>query len=85
VVGTDIDTLVGNLFLQVVQPNNLNLAIQTIHLVEAEKQQVLKHGRQKLQRERYEEYLARSRYEAYDPKNRLVACVLEDEWNRNYN
>jgi DNA invertase Pin-like site-specific DNA recombinase len=81
-VGVDIDALVGNLFLQVVQPNNLNLAIQAINLVEAEKQQVLKHWRQKLQRAHYEEYLARSRYEACDPKNRLVACVLENEWNK---
>jgi hypothetical protein len=50
---------VGNLFLQVVNPNNLNLAIQTIRLVEMEKQQVLKHWRQKLQRAQYEQYLAK--------------------------
>jgi hypothetical protein len=81
-IGLEIDALVGNLFLQVIKINNINLAIQTINVIEKEKQQVLKHWKQKLQRVQYEQHLAKTRYEACDPKNRLVAATLEEEWNK---
>jgi DNA invertase Pin-like site-specific DNA recombinase len=76
-----VDGLVTHLFLQLVTPNALEVALSFKDKLQQEADQVDLVWQQKIKRLEYEANLAR-RYEAVDPDNRLVAQTLETEWNQ---
>ncbi len=79
--GSDLDRAIGTLLIECVTPEALALtiAVQDELIQRADEAQRLRH----LQGERtqYEANLAQRRYLKVDPDNRLVATVLEAEWN----
>jgi DNA invertase Pin-like site-specific DNA recombinase len=79
--GDAIDQAVAQLFLQAMQPAQLQLSLATLHQLEERARAVDRHWQLRLERARYEVELARRRYVAVDPENRLVARSLERDWN----
>ena len=77
-----VDGLVTHLFLQLVTPNALEVALSFKDNLQQEADQIDLVWQQKIKRLEYEANLARRRYEAVDPDNRLVAQTLETEWNQ---
>ena len=81
VPGAALDQAIGELLLQEVTPHAiaLTLAMQEEVIQHAEQARRLRHLQ--VERARYEAELAQRRYLRVDPDNRLVAQVLEAEWN----
>ena len=77
-----VDGLVSHLFLHLVTPNALEVALRFKDKLQQERNQVDLVWQQKMKRLEYEANWARRRYEAVDPDNRLVAQTLETEWNQ---
>jgi DNA invertase Pin-like site-specific DNA recombinase len=75
-----IDPFIEHLFLQAVQPARLQAALAALDQIEAHRQSLLAHWKQRLERARYDADLARRRFQRVDPDNRLVAAQLEREW-----
>lgn len=76
-----IDDAVAKLFLEVVQPTDLELGLAVVREAERQTEEVDRQWRLRLDRARYEARLAERRYKAVDPDNRVVARTLEHEWN----
>src|SRR6266496_3067422 len=81
ILGRDLDCAIAALLLEVVTPEaiEVTLAVQdelVARATEAERLRQLQ-----VQRAQYEADLAHRRYLRVDPDNRLVAEVLEAEWN----
>ncbi len=81
VPGNTLDGAVSNLLLELVQPLTLEIAFAVQQEVEARFSETDALRLQQVERARYEAELARRRYMGVDPGNRLVADVLEAEWN----
>ena len=79
--GFDLDRAIGVLLAERVTPEALALtiAVQDELVQRAEEAQRLRHLQ--VERAQYEADLAQRRYLKVDPDNRLVASVLEAEWN----
>src|SRR5947209_10909893 len=79
--GSDLDRAIGALLLEHVTPEALvlTLAVQEEIVQRADEAQHLRHLQ--VVRAQYEADLAQRRYLKVDPDNRLVATVLEAEWN----
>lgn len=77
-----VDELVVELFLEVVNPETLDLSLTFEEQLNQENIQAEESWQKKLRRLEYEANLARRRYEQVDPDNRLVAQTLETEWNQ---
>jgi DNA invertase Pin-like site-specific DNA recombinase len=79
--GSDLDRAIGVLLAERVTPEALalTLAAQEELVQRAEEAQRLRHLQ--VERAQYEADLAQRRYLKVDPDNRLVASVLEAEWN----
>ncbi|MBO0780396.1 MAG: recombinase family protein [Ktedonobacteraceae bacterium] len=79
--GSNLDQAIGTLLLEHVTPEALalTLAVQDELLLRVEEAQRLRHLQ--VERAQYEADLAQRRYLKVDPDNRLVATVLEAEWN----
>lgn len=79
--GSDLDQAIGALLLERVTPEalELTLAVQNEVVQRADEAQRLRHLQ--VERAQYEANLAQRRYLKVDPDNRLVATVLEAEWN----
>jgi DNA invertase Pin-like site-specific DNA recombinase len=75
-----IDEAVTKLFLKVVSPAKIEIALHALDDWEIERAETRKQWELQLQRADYEVELARRRYEATDPENRLVASELEAHW-----
>lgn len=80
-LGRDLDAAVAELLLEVVTPEAIamTLAIQDELVAQAEAAERLR--QLNVQRAQYAADLAQRRYNRVDPANRLVADVLEAEWN----
>jgi DNA invertase Pin-like site-specific DNA recombinase len=76
-----IDEAVARLFLETVQPPEIELGLAITREVERQAQEVERQWRLRLERARYEAQLAERRYKAVEPDNRVVARTLEREWN----
>jgi DNA invertase Pin-like site-specific DNA recombinase len=76
-----IDEAVARLFLETVQPPEIELGLAITREVERQAREVERQWRLRLERARYEAQLAERRYKAVDPDNRVVARTLEREWN----
>jgi DNA invertase Pin-like site-specific DNA recombinase len=79
--GDGIDAAVAGLFLEAVQPAQLEVALAALADLDAQALQVQRQWQLRLERVRFEADLARRRFLAVEPENRLVARNLEREWN----
>jgi DNA invertase Pin-like site-specific DNA recombinase len=76
-----LDDAVRRVFYEVMQPARLETLLAAFDAVETERQALDKHWQLRLERARYDIYLAQRQYDAVDPDNRLVARQLERRWN----
>jgi hypothetical protein len=79
--GDGIDTAVGGLFLQAMEPAQLEVSLAALDQMEARARQIDRQWQLRLERARYEADLARRRFMVTDPENRLVGRSLERDWN----
>lgn len=76
-----VDRPVVDRLLEVVEPKQIEIALQAFEELEQREETVDNQWRMKLERAAYEADLAQRRYENVDPANRLVASTLEQQWN----
>jgi DNA invertase Pin-like site-specific DNA recombinase len=76
-----IDDAVVKLFLEAVQPSEIELGLAVVRETERQAGDVDRQWKLRLDRLHYEARLAERRYKAVDPDNRVVARTLEREWN----
>src|SRR5262245_27658135 len=81
VPGKVFDAAIGNLLLELMTPMTMEAAWAVQQEVETRLAENDQLRRGQVERARYEAELARRRYFKVDPDNRLVADVLEAEWN----
>jgi DNA invertase Pin-like site-specific DNA recombinase len=74
------DAAVAELFLNVVSPAKIEIALHSLEELESDHAEARKQWDLQLRRADYEVELARRRYEASDPENRLVTAELESLW-----
>jgi DNA invertase Pin-like site-specific DNA recombinase len=79
--GEQIDRRIGELLLETMTPMALEVALSVQQEIETRMEEVDHLRRKQVERARYEADLAERRYLQVDPANRLVADVLEGEWN----
>jgi hypothetical protein len=76
-----IDRAVAERVLTVLQPAEIELALEALRNMEARDQAVTRQWQMRIERAEYEAQLAEKRYQEVDPANRLVAATLERRWN----
>jgi len=79
--GQVVDDLIGNLLLEQMQPETLEVALSVQDELQARIDEADRLRYQHVEHAHYEMECARKRYMAVDPNNRLVADQLEVEWN----
>jgi hypothetical protein len=79
--GDGVDAAVAQVFLEALQPAQLEVSLATLEQIEEQARQVERQWHLRLERARYEAELARRRFLAVEPENRLVARTLEKDWN----
>jgi len=77
-----IDRTVGQRVLEVLQPDQIEIAFRAVQELERRSQAIDQQWRMRLERLEYQAQLAQRRYEEVDPANRLVAATLEQRWNQ---
>ncbi len=82
VPGADIDSSVGNLLVELVNPVTLKIALVVQQELEAHLDSIDGLRRRQVERARYEAEMAQRRFMRVDPDNRLVANSLEADWNQ---
>ncbi|MBC7961171.1 MAG: recombinase family protein [Vallitaleaceae bacterium] len=81
VSGTIIDQSITNRLMQVIQPAELDLAIQVMDKLLKGENDADKGWKLSLERAKYETERAERQYQQVEPENRLVARSLEVRWN----
>lgn len=81
IAGAGIDAAMGEMLVEVMTPMALEVALAVQDELQTQAAEADALRRQQVERARYEADLARRRYMQVDPGNRLVADVLEAEWN----
>jgi len=81
VPGAQLDSEIEKTILERLSPRMLNIAFEVQNAFSERIEEVRELRRQQVERARYDAELARSRFVMVDPRNRLVAEVLEAEWN----
>jgi DNA invertase Pin-like site-specific DNA recombinase len=81
VPGGVVDAAISALLIQTVTPQALEIALQVQGEVVARADEADRLRQQQVERARYEADLAQRRFLRVDPDNRLVADVLEADWN----
>jgi excisionase family DNA binding protein len=76
-----IDQAVSDRVLQILRPDQIEIALRAMKELERRSQAVDQQWRMRLERLEYQAQLAQRRYEEVDPSNRLVAGTLERRWN----
>jgi hypothetical protein len=79
--GDALDAAVAQLFLEAMQPAQLEISLAALEQIETRTQQLDQQWQLRLERVRYQADLARRRLFAVEPENRLVARNLEKDWN----
>jgi DNA invertase Pin-like site-specific DNA recombinase len=79
--GKIVDATIGKLLLELMTPMTMEVALAVQQEVETRMSETDQLRRGQVERARYEAELARRRYFKVDPDNRIVADVLEGEWN----
>jgi DNA invertase Pin-like site-specific DNA recombinase len=75
------DHALGNRTLEILNTDQINLALETLQELEQRDEALSGQWRMRLERAEYEAQLAQRCYEQVDPANRLVAASLEKRWN----
>ncbi len=78
--GDGIDAAVAAVFLEAMQPAELEVSMAAIDQIAEQVRRVDRQWEMIVERARYEAELARRRFLAIDPENRLVGRTLEREW-----
>ncbi len=78
--GDGIDAAVAAVFLEAMQPAELEVSMAAIDQIAEQARRVDRQWAMIVERARYEAELARRRFLAIDPENRLVGRTLEREW-----
>jgi DNA invertase Pin-like site-specific DNA recombinase len=78
--GPGVDAHVTGLLLQAVAPAVLEVSLAAATRAEAQREQVDRIWRQRLERAGYQAERARRQYQLVEPENRLVARQLEKDW-----
>jgi DNA invertase Pin-like site-specific DNA recombinase len=81
VPGRDLDTAIANILMEVVTPETVALTLAVQDDLVARAAEAARLQQLQVERAQYEAVLAQRRYLRVDPENRLVADVLEAEWN----
>lgn len=81
VSAASIDEAVAHLFLETIQPPELELSLAVAREADRQASEVAQQWKLRLERARYEAQLAERRYKNVDPDMRVVARTLEREWN----
>jgi DNA invertase Pin-like site-specific DNA recombinase len=81
IMGDGIDDAVGTLVIEAMTPMSVEVALAVHQELQSRLEEADRLRLQQVERARYEVELARRRYMQVDPDNRLVADVLEAEWN----
>lgn len=76
-----IDEEAGNLFLGVIQPEEIDLSLAVTRDAERQAGEIERQWQLQLEHARYAARMAERRYKAVDPDYRPVARTLEREWN----
>jgi DNA invertase Pin-like site-specific DNA recombinase len=79
--GTTIDRAIGEVLVEMVSPMALEVALAVQQELSQRLEDSERLRAKQIERIRYEADLAKQRYMKVDPNNRLVADVLEAEWN----
>lgn len=79
--GANVDQAIAELLLDMVAPMALDVALAVQNELSQRVEEEDRLREKQVERMRYEADLARLRYMQVDPNNRLVADVLEAEWN----
>lgn len=82
ICGRVLDELVTRLLLQVMEPAALELSLAAAADLQADRDRLQKHWRQRLERAGYEAERAARQHRAVEPENRLVARELEKRWEQ---
>ena len=80
--GGGTDRAIGELMVELMTPATLEVALQVQKELEARAEEIDAWHDQRMQRAREEADIARMRFMNTHPDNRIVADVLEGEWNR---
>jgi DNA invertase Pin-like site-specific DNA recombinase len=81
VPGRDLDTAIADVLVEVVTPETVALTLAVQDELVARAAEAARLRQLQVERAQYEADLAQRRYVRVDPDNRLVAAVLEAEWN----
>lgn len=79
--GDGVDVAVARVFLEAMQPAQLQVSIAALEQIQAQARQIDQQWQLRIERAHYEADLARRRFFVVEPENRLVARSLEREWN----
>lgn len=80
--GATVDQAIGELLMEAITPMALDVALAVQEELSKRLDEANRLRAKQVERLRYEADLARRRYMQVDPNNRLVADVLEAEWNQ---
>jgi DNA invertase Pin-like site-specific DNA recombinase len=80
--GITVDRAIGELLMETMTPMALDVALAVQEELSKRLDEANRLRAKQVERIRYEADLARRRYMQVDPNNRLVADVLEAEWNQ---
>lgn len=78
--GAPLDSLIGALVLQALEPSALELSLKLAEDLEAERARDRAHWEKRLERVHFESERARRQYDAVEPEHRLVTRTLERQW-----
>jgi hypothetical protein len=81
ILGAGLDAAIVELLLSQLTPFAIDTAMQVYEELHAQAQEAQRLRAQQVERARYAAELAQRRFLRVDPENRLVASVLEAEWN----
>jgi DNA invertase Pin-like site-specific DNA recombinase len=81
IFGAGLDAAIGEVLVEQLTPLAVEVAVQIAEELQAQVQEARSLREQQVERARYAAELAQRRFLRVDPDNRLVADVLEAEWN----
>lgn len=81
ILGAGLDAAIADLLLAQMAPFAIDTALQVYEELQTQAEAAQKLRDQQVERARYAAELAQRRFLRVDPENRLVASVLEAEWN----
>jgi len=79
--GNAIDRFIGELLIEAITPMALDVTLSVQREVQSRLDEIDRLRHKQVERARYDVDIAQRRYMQVDPANRLVASVLEAEWN----